>query len=427
MRYNKVMTYFADLLAVETALKPYWPSNLTGRQAYTTEYMQSFMDFLGNPQNKTPAVHIAGTSGKTSTAYYAAALLQAAGFRTGLLISPHIERISERVQVGLSPLADRQFCDEFAVFMDLAAKSKLNLTYAELLYGFGYWEFARQGVDFMVIETGMGGLLDATNVIGQPGKTCIITDIGFDHTNVLGSSLTDIAAHKAGIIGVQSAVFCHRQAPEVMKVIEAASKQKQADLHVITRASDEPAFLPLFQRRNFGLAAETVDFMLARNHQEPLSRQAKQLAAKVHIPARMEIRYVGQKMVILDSAHNPQKMQSLQRSIAARFPDKKLAALVAFSKSGGRDVKDLLKELRPLTSHCIATQPPPENTHGWHEPTEIARAARAAGIRSAEAIADYRSAFDALIQQPEALLLATGSLYLHQYIRPLTTPAPTLP
>ncbi len=420
------MNYFADLAAVEAALEPFWPSKLVKRRAYTLDHVQAFMDFLGNPQNKIPAIHIAGTSGKTSTAYYTASLLEGAGMRTGLLISPHLERLNERVQIGLVPLAERQFCDEFALFMEQAKKSGIELTYAELLYAFGYWEFVRQGVDCMVIETGLGGTLDATNVISRPDKICVITDIGFDHVNVLGTTLTEIAGNKAGIIGHANAVFCYWQGPEVMAVFEAAGKQKHADLHILTAVPDGMDFLPLFQRRNFGLAAETVNFALKRQGKEPLSKAAREVAAGVHIPARMEIRYVGERMVILDSAHNAQKMHTLAQSIAARFPDQKLAVLVAFSMSGGRQIKDLLAELKPLTEHCIATVPPAENKHGWHEPSEIVTAAHDAGIASVEVIPDYKKAFASLMSRREPMLLAAGSIYLHQYLRPLTTPEPTI-
>ncbi len=420
------MNYFADLAAVEAALEPFWPSKLVKRRAYTLDHVQAFMDFLGNPQDKIPAIHIAGTSGKTSTAYYTASLLEKTGLRTGLLISPHLERLNERVQIGLTPLAEREFCDEFAVFIEQVKKSGIELTYAELLYAFGYWEFVRQGVDCMVIETGLGGTLDATNVIRRPDKICVITDIGFDHTNVLGNTLTEIATNKAGIIGRTNAVFCYQQNPQVMDVFEATCRQKQADLHILTQVPAGVKFLPLFQRRNFGLAAEAVGFALERQgREEPLSKEAKDAAAKVHIPARMEIRYVGQKMVILDSAHNAQKIHTLSQSIAARFRGQRLAALVAFSLSGGRQVKDLLAELQPLTDHCIAAIPPAENKHGWHDPSEVAAVARDAGISSVEEISDLQQAFAALMARPEPLLLATGSLYMHQYLRPLTTAEPT--
>jgi dihydrofolate synthase / folylpolyglutamate synthase len=416
------MNQFASLAAVETALEPFWPSRLPARHAYTTEYMQAFMDFLGNPQDKIPAIHLAGTSGKTSTAYYCASLLQKAGLRAGMLISPHLEFITERIQIDLKPLSERDFCDEFAIFMDLAEKSGIQLTYSELLYGFGYWEFVRKGADCMVIETGMGGLLDATNVITRPDKCCIITDIGFDHTNVLGNSLQEIATHKAGIIGKGNAVFCYQQDPKIMAVIESAARQKQADLHILTGVSNGvPATLPLFQQRNFGLASEAVGFWLNHKGVRPLRKAGRLEAANVHIPARMEIRYIVQKMIVLDSAHNVQKIQGLANSLQDSFPDKKIAVLVAFSKSGGRQIKDLLAALQPYVTHCIATQPPAQNKHGWHDPAEIAAAAKQAGIESVEYFADYHDALAALIHRPEPLLLATGSIYLHQYVRPLTS------
>ncbi|HEX8762999.1 MAG TPA: hypothetical protein VF733_04565 [Candidatus Saccharimonadales bacterium] len=422
------MYSFKNLAEVEAALEPFWPRNIRGRQAYTLDHMRDFMDFLGNPQDHIPAIHVAGTSGKTSTAYYAAALLKAVGKRVGLLISPHLEHISERAMLDLVPLPERRFCQEFAIFLDLADKSKLKLTYAEILYGFGYWVFARERVDYMVIETGMGGLLDATNVITRKDKICVITDIGFDHTHALGRTLTEIAAHKAGIIGANNVVFCYRQDEPALQVIESVCRQRHADLHVLMSVNTHLAVhhLPFFQQRNFGLAVEAVDFALERfdPHTPTLSDAHLRQAAEQFIPGRMEMRYVGKKRIIFDSAHNGQKMCMLAQSLAAEFAGQKGAVLIALTAGRGRDPKDTVTPLTPLITHCITTRPPKDDVHEWYDPQELAGIAAQAGLEHVDAVDNYKDALRLLLESPEPLLLVTGSLYLYQYIRPLTSDMP---
>jgi dihydrofolate synthase/folylpolyglutamate synthase len=416
------MYHFANLATVEEALEQFLPAQ-TPRPAYTLDHVSAFLDYAGNPQDTVKAIHIAGTSGKTSTAYYVAALLGQAGKKVGLLTSPHIDTITERVQINLQPLEDRLFCDELAVFMNLVEQSGIRLTYAELLYAFGYWEFARQRVDYMVIETGLGGTLDATNVINRRDKVCVITDISLDHTNVLGNTIQEIAGNKAGIITLHNAVFTHPQPAEAMQEIKAASQKRQADLHIVpvavptrTGAKD----LPLFQQRNFGLALATVQYVEKRDGLPPISQQQLGEAARTSIPARMEKIPHGRQTVILDGAHNTQKLRALRESIAAEFPGQTVAALVGFIQSGGRDLTEQLRELEPLYAHVIATSPTSKtDRHQWYSAEAISKAAKAAGIMSWEAIPDYKKAVKALLRRPETILVVTGSLYIHQHVRPL--------
>lgn len=410
------MYNFADLEAAEKALEPFMPSRVA-RTAYTTDHVAGFMDFLGNPQDSIRAIHIAGTSGKTSTAHYTAALLQAEGQKVGLLTSPHVEKITERIRINLQPLSDRLFCDELALFLELVKQSGIQLTYAEVLYAMGYWEFARQNVSYIVIETGLGGLLDATNVINRADKVCIITDIGLDHTNVLGNTPAKIAAQKAGIIKRHNQVFMYHQSPEIMAAITSAAAKSQAGLHIAaTRYSDRYAFLPLFQRRNFTLACEAVKYIAIRDGLPSLTDQQLRAAAGTSIPARMELIPVGEKTLILDGAHNTQKLQALHESITAQFPGQPMVLLASFITSGGRDLTALVQELGSFGGHIIFTVPP-DPSHIWYGPSELAEAAEAAGLESFEIISDYSQAVEALLGRPEQLAIATGSLYAHAGLR----------
>ncbi|HEU4914867.1 MAG TPA: Mur ligase family protein [Candidatus Saccharimonadales bacterium] len=404
-----------SLQEAEAALIPFLPSRVN-RHAYTTEHIRQFMDFAGNPQNKPKAIHIAGTSGKTSTAYYAAALLRQAGKKVGLLTSPHVEGLNERVQMNLVPLPEAEFCSELTAFMALVEQSGIQLTYAEILYGFGFWEFARQHANYIVIEVGLGGLLDATNVIDREDKIAVITDIGMDHVHILGDTLAGITAQKAGIIHLHNAVFCHRQADEVMEVIRKASRQKQADLHIIDQADRTPQHLPLFQRRNFSLALGMVDFALERAGSKSLTPAMVAAASEVHIPARMEIFRHGDKTVILDSAHNAQKLHALMESLDQKFAGQGVAALVAFVATKGRNIHDLIAEIKPHVTHLVATQIP--SAAGGHDSRPVSEILAVAQGVPSEGIADYQAAYRALLERPEPVLLITGSIYLLEHLRP---------
>ncbi len=398
------------------ALEPFWPSNLK-RTVYTTEYVERFLAYVGDPQNKPRAIHVAGTSGKTSTSYYVAALLKQAGKRVGLLTSPHIEKLTERIQVDLRPLPEAEFCSELTIFMRLVEESGVLLSHAEILYSFGYWEFVRQRVDYIVIEVGMGGLLDATNVIDRPDKIAVITDIGLDHTNVLGETIPEIAAHKAGIVRLHNTVFCHLQNPEAIKTIEETCRQKQADLHIVGQDKRTPTKLPLFQQRNFSLALETVEFALERFERKRLTAEQIHDAAEVHIPGRMETFVYRGKIIILDNAHNQQKLQALCKSLLAQYPDEPFAMLVAFLEGRGRSTNDMVNELAPYATHLIVTELP--SVTRTHQGSDVAATAAAYTGDSVEAISNRSAAYKALLARPEELLVITGSTFLLEEMRPI--------
>lgn len=405
----------------EALLQRHAPAVLP-RHAYTLEYIQRLMDFLGNPQNKLRVIHVAGTSGKTSTAYYLAALLGQTGKKVGLSVSPYVEALNERTQINLTPLPEEQFCQELSTFSELVQQSGVQVTRFEFLTAFAYWEFARQQVEYAVIEVGMGGTLDATNVIENRRKVCVITDIGLDHQGSLGNTLPEIAEHKAGIIGLHNLVFCYDQGSQVTPVVQARARQQQADLHLIDQElSDDFAQLPLFQQRNFGLARVVVEEVLARDGLSQLTDGALQRAAKVYIPARMEQFTVRGKTVILDGAHNAQKLQALHDSLVAQFPGQAVAALVAFKAKQQARVEEATTVLAKLANHIIVTsygQPNDIEPYG-EDPAMIAALCKVHGFWSIETIANPEHAWQQLLERPEPILLVTGSFYLFNEIRPL--------
>jgi dihydrofolate synthase/folylpolyglutamate synthase len=402
------------------ALKKYWPSAERPRHSDTLERSSRLLDYLGNPQEQYRVIHVAGTSGKTSTAYYAAALLKGAGHKTGLTVSPNVDEINERVQINLTPMPEAEFCDELNTFIALVEQGGFMPNYFELLQYFAFWEFARQKVAYAVVEVGVGGLLDSTNAVRRADKVCVITDIGLDHMHLLGDTVGKIAAHKAGIIHAGNTVFCYKQAAEIMQPIRAATQRYHADLHMVSEDADAcAADLPAFQRRNFHLAKTAVIFTLqAAGRALPMDAALRQ-AAHTHIPARMETVRLGGKIIIMDGAHNGQKIQALVRSVQEQYPGEEIAVLAGFLSDHPDRVADVAYQLAAFAHFLIITGFAGKRDGPKHAETPAAVAAMIPAGKAYTVIEDPEAAFQALCQRPEKVLVVTGSFYLLNHIRPL--------
>lgn len=413
----KTITNFSEAHA---ALRQFYAF---ARTKYDLELMRRLMAYLGNPQDKLRVVHVAGTSGKTSTAYYTAALLQAAGFkRVGLTVSPHVDEVNERVQIDLTPLPEAEFCSELQHFLELIGRSKLTPSYFEVMVAFAYWVFAKRQVDYAVVEVGLGGLLDGTNVIARRDKVCIITDIGLDHTEVLGETIGEIAAQKAGIIQPGNEVFMYEQDPEVLSVVRQAAARQAAQLRVVPAMAAIPGGqLPPFQQRNLGLAVQAVNFAIQRDRLPALTDGHVQQAAALTIPARMERFTVGNKILILDGSHNAQKLGALVEGVRAAYPEQKVAALVAFVEGPAVRWQGGLSVLLPIVNTLTITsyqadQDTPKRSVGT---AEVQRYCKSLGFQSVTVVPEPTEAFKRLLQAPEPVLLVAGSFYLLTGIRPL--------
>jgi dihydrofolate synthase/folylpolyglutamate synthase len=391
--------------------------------SYTLERPLALMDYLGNPQNLLKVVHVAGTSGKTSTSYYAAALLSATGKKVGLTVSPHVNEVNDRLQINLKPMAETEFCSELSEFLALIETSKISPSYFECLVAFAYWEFVRQKVDYAVIEVGLGGKFDGTNVISRADKVCIITDIGLDHVQVLGNTIAEITSQKAGIIQPQNAVFTYRQTNEITDIINQQCAHQYAELHLIeplTSVVSDLSFLPLFQQRNFYLAQQAVNYTIERDSILQLSPRSVIAAAKTHIPARMETFNYKDKIIILDGAHNAQKLHALVESISSKYSGQSAAAMISFSAlNASTRLNDGLQEISRLVKHVIVTEfGVDQDIHQQSVEAEvITHACQEIGLKSI-VIRDPIAAFKALLTSPEKILLVTGSFYLLNPVRP---------
>lgn len=386
------------------------------RPDYTLDTMLGLLEYLDNPQEKTKVIHIAGTSGKTSTAYYASALLTAAGYKTGLTVSPHVDEVNERIQINAKPVSETEFCSALTAFAQVLEATDFAPSWFEVMVAFAYWYFAREGVDYAVIEVGLGGMLDGTNVITRPDKTCVITDIGMDHIQILGNTLGAIAEQKAGIIHGGNDVVMYKQNDEVMTAVQERVNAKHANLEVIADY-DTAVDLPEFQQRNFGVALKAVNIRLKRDGSAFLPLKAIHRAAKIYIPGRMEVINYHGKTIILDGAHNEQKISVLANALHVKYPNSQVAALVAFADGDEARLQGSLIAMRKLADTCIVTSFVSSKDNIKHAVTPHL-VAKIADFK-VEVEPDVAKAFELLLQKSEPILVVAGSFYLLNHIRPL--------
>ena len=413
------------------ALQPFVPlvAQLTGKGT-TLDRIRPLMELLGNPQNSTRVVHIAGTSGKTSTAYYISALLTASGKRVGLTVSPHVDSVTERVQLNNQPLDETKFCQYLGEFLDVIEQLAEKPSYFELLYAFSFWVFQREGVDYAVVETGMGGLHDATNVANRADKLCIITDIGFDHMQVLGHTITEIATQKAGIIHDENPVIMYSQSTELNEVVEKQVSECHADLHMTTQEAENQKFgtdfaldIPEFQHRNWLLAYAAYRFLQQRDGLPELNQEQLRASQQVQVPARMDRRKVGEKTIVMDGAHNGQKMETFLASFQGLYPDAKPAVMIALKE--GKEPHDVAPLLATFASKIIVTtfntsQDLPAKSM---DPDQLASIFREAGANDVAVEPDLDEAYRLLLESPGDVGLITGSFYLISQLRAHEEPA----
>lgn len=404
------------------ALRPYVPlvAQLTGKDT-TLRRIQPLMKLLGNPQDKLRVVHIAGTSGKTSTAYYLSALLVASGKTIGLTVSPHVDSVTERIQIDNKPLSEAVFCRELTEFLAIIQKASEPPSYFELLYAFSLWVFVRHGVDYAVVETGMGGLFDATNVVSRPDKICVITDIGLDHTHILGTTLPEIATQKIGIVHDHNVVFTYTQDAEVMAVFINWTLKHHAKLYTTTQATEKRASgldfsgIPQYQERNWLLAYKVYKHLAEQDNLRSLTSKVLRQTLHTYIPARMDIRILEGKTIVMDGAHNLQKMSAFIDSFHGLYPGVKPAIVIALKHD--KDYQDVVNLLSTFAARIITTTFDSTQDLPVHSMDPHVLAKAFSGRLPTQVIPDSLDAIRALLQAPEPVGIITGSFYLLSEIR----------
>lgn len=276
------------------------------------ERISKILDILGNPQDKLNCIHVAGTNGKGSVCSILSSILNAAGQKVGLYTSPHIFKYTERIQICGIPISDDDFAKYIFEISELADKNGVDLTEFELLTAVMFKYFADNDVDVVVLETGLGGRFDATNVIKR--HLCsVITHVDFDHTERLGKTLDEIAFEKAGIMKPD----CPCIVFEGLEVYKDVADEKGSMLMVILPFADtsELALKGAFQQENLALALAVIETAFPEIPQSTIEEGIR----NVKHPCRFQ--YIAQKNLIIDGAHNPNGINSLRQSLDMYYPD----------------------------------------------------------------------------------------------------------
>lgn len=377
----------------------------------------------GNPHERLRFIHVAGTNGKGSTCAMLESIYRAAGLRVGLFTSPHLVAFGERIQVNRQPIAEADICrlvTELQTWLGAncldenicgnARPTALEPTFFEAVTVMALRYFAEQHCDLVVWETGLGGRLDATNIVTPLAS--VITTIGLDHQNWLGHTLREIAAEKAGIIKAGVPVVTGATSPEARAVIAETAARLHAPLTLVTaddacRPPLDDIELPLLgdhQRLNAAVALAAVRAVSA---QIPVSQAAiRQGLATVAWAGRLQLLRRGAQRILLDGAHNLDSARCLRAALAQHFPGERPALVLGILRD--KDHAEMCAILSPLAARILLTPVQNERTIAA---AELLAPCRAANQAAAIVVCD--SLPDALRRAADApFVLITGSLYL---------------
>jgi dihydrofolate synthase / folylpolyglutamate synthase len=424
--YNQALDYLYSF--VDYSLKK---SSELAKADFNLGRMRALMALLDNPEKKYPSLHVAGTKGKGSTSALMASALTAAGYKTGLYSSPHLQDFVERIQIDGRPVSHAQLVELVEeVKPHVAAVPKL--TTFEITTALGFLHFAQQNVEAAVIEVGLGGRLDATNVVTP--RVSVITSLSYDHMAVLGNTLTLIASEKAGIIKPGIPVVSSSQMEEARVVLERVAKEHHAPLTLVGREV-------LFTAGEHSLDGQTFSISRkqeAENNQESVILRVPLLGqhqlvnavtayaalkasgldvseaairkgfAEVSWPCRFEI-VRRESPVILDSAHNQDSFEKLAQTLEDYFPGR--AVLLIFGSSEDKDVAGMLRALKGRLKLVLATKAVHPRAI---EPEKIVETASRLGVR-AEAVAPVESALARALELAAGsgeIILSAGSMFV---------------
>jgi dihydrofolate synthase/folylpolyglutamate synthase len=343
---------------------------------FSLERVKYTLELLGNPQEKIIVIHIAGTSGKGSTASFISKILTAHGFKTGLTLSPHIHDIRERIQINNNLIEQEIFANNFTELLEIfkeVEKSKFgSLSYFEMIISLAYYTFWKENVDYAVIETGLGGTYDATNCISNTDKVCVITRIGYDHMKILGKSLEEIAKNKAGIIGRnQHVVFLsqpntnpifeekiremnsNNDEIKLEQIIEFYKNEFDINYKDIAISKIKLGNIPEYQIENYALSVATTLHLSQRDNWKITESILITTFEKFDFSGRFEIMESERVKYILDGAHNEQKMQAFISSLTSKYPSLKFTFVLAFKED--KDVFSMIKIIQPHAKNIFIT------------------------------------------------------------------------
>lgn len=354
--------------------------------------MRAALLLLGDPHLAAPVLHVAGTNGKGSTCAFVEASLRAAGLRTGLYTSPHLQHFCERIRVDFVPISEERAA---LLFEQILARVPWalrggpegsgdgdGLTFFEIATLLAFLAFAEEGVQAAVVEVGLGGRLDATNVV-QPAA-CAVTALGLEHTQYLGPTLAHVAAEKAGIFKPGVTAVSALQQPEAARVLEEVAARVGAPLRFVPPEETQPALCGRYQRENAAVARALIEASGLAVSRAQIDRGL----ATAHWPGRLE--QAGERpLLLLDGAHNPPAARALAETLPELLQGRPLQ--LVFAVMTDKDAAAMLGALRPLAAsihYCATRNPraaPPEALKALAEGTahQSVRAALGAARRAA--------------------------------------------
>lgn len=378
------------------------------------------LERLGNPQNRFKIIHVAGTNGKGSVSVMLAETLRQAGYKTGLFISPHLYSPCERIQVDGNPISKQQFTE---AVLEVFQEEEQELNFFEILTAAAFCHFARTGVEYAVLETGLGGRKDPTNICMPVAS--VITSIGMDHMDLLGSSLAQIAREKAGIIKPKVPCFSGTVNPSARDEIKKAAKANKSPLRFISQG--EPFFEYAFDYANNQTILHTRDgaewtlhalgqrqainacvvYQVAQYLQiEP--NAVRRAFEAVRLPGRFEVIRQSGHTFLLDGAHNPQAVELFLEFFNKTPYAQDAVLLCGFMKD--KDYKKLLSLLCPQFKEVFITVPSPKRGAGKEEILAV--------LPKGTRVHFYQDPGQAFKQaQRFSNVVCTGSFYLVGYVR----------
>ena len=398
------------------------------------------VELLGDPQRSYRVIHVTGTNGKTSTTRFIERILREHGLRTGRFTSPHLVRINERMALDGEPVSDEQLISVYSdiepilefVDQELAETGENPLTFFEALAVLGFAVFADAPVDVLVLEVGMGGAWDSTNV--ADGDVAVFTPIGLDHMDRLGNTIEEIAETKSGIIKPGSLVVSSAQEPSVLAVLEKASGQIAEEFKLEGRDFQVSEFVPTstgqsisisglagqygpyaapvfgsHQGQNLAVAVAAVEAFLGGGKIEIADDVLRSAISDVSSPGRLQL-IRTEPALLLDGAHNPAGAQILANALRAEFSNKPLVGLVAVLAD--KDVTGLVSNLAGVFESVVITQSSSPRSMPAAELELVASQSLGQEVSS---ISDFQLALESAKQRAreiDGMVVVTGSITL---------------
>ncbi len=382
--------------------------------------MRTLLEKLGNPQHRFKAIHVAGTTGKGSTCAYSDAILRAHGQSVGLSLSPHVEDVLERFQVNgvLVDVLVLSTALELVLSVVVQLEDEDRPGYTELLRAISFLVFANVGVEYAVIETGVGGRFDSSNTLDRPDTLRVITKLGLDHQATLGTTIEEIALQKVGIVHPANEVVIGFQEDILATRIEELAYAEGAKQVLLSETSGElqpfSDLIPNYARQNASLALHVCQYLALRDGWLFSVTMAEEGVRSLQLPLRFERVVWKGKTVILDAAHNPQKMRGLVQALTEVFQTQALAVAFAFNSS--TDVKETALPLLGLDARLVCVDflgGSGDYRYYFSDPKEVVR--QLSDVTFPDQLIGSLSGWEALANWiesvPEQVVILTGSFH----------------